>query len=120
MARGRQARPAPGALLEGSSDALRETDGEHALGIDALFDFAEAGGADQLIQLLLSPTTHDPRRTLSMAGEGACNELELGMPGLAGINELSARRQSVGEAGEGLLNAIVFGEELEEAGHNSD
>src|SRR5205809_625633 len=95
-----RARRALGPMAAHSSDPFCERDGEEALGVDALLDFAETGCAHEFVQLFLGAPAHDPRRACAMAGERARDELDLRMPGLAGVDQMSAGFDGGCEAGE--------------------
>src|SRR5262245_39984297 len=80
------------ASLMSIGEPLGERNGEDTPFVDALLDFVEARGSHELVDLGLGAASHDPRLPLAMAGQHAGNELDLRMPGLAGINEVTARR----------------------------
>src|SRR5258708_4280978 len=107
--------PAPGPVRLGIA-ALGERDGEDAECVDTLVDFAKAGGADELVEFGLSTAAHDPWPAVAVAGERAGDHLELGVPGLAGVDEIAADGNGVGEAGEGALDRFVRWEQLVQSG----
>lgn len=50
-------------------------------------DLAEAcGSRDEVIELALRAATHDPRRTVAVAGERPGDQFQLRMPRLAGVD----------------------------------
>ena len=69
---------------------LSQRNGKYSPFIDALVELAKTGVLDQLIHFRLRATAHHPRLSLAMAGQRAGNERQLRMPGLTGINEISA------------------------------
>src|SRR5437868_8412584 len=80
------------ASLMSSGEPLGERDRENAPFVDALLDLMEAGGGHELVELGLGTPPHDPWLPLAMAGQHAGDELELRVPGLAGIDQVPPRR----------------------------
>ena len=95
-------------------------DGEDAPFVDALGQLFEAGVVDQLVHLGLAAPAHHPGQAAPVAGEGAGDEFELGVPGLAGIDEVAAGLDGLGEASQGADDHAVVGEELIQAGDDAD
>ena len=71
--------------------ASRQRHREDAPVVGPLLDLLEAGVLDELIELGLGAAPHDPRAAAAVAGERARNQLELRMPGLAGVDRDSRR-----------------------------
>ena len=63
-------------------------------------ELAEAGGGDELVHLGLRAPAHDPGLAAAMAGQRARDQFELRVPGLAGIDQIAARRDRGGQPGE--------------------
>src|SRR5579863_10700160 len=124
MVPGTEAMPEPGAKAERSFGPLFEplcqSDREKSFRVDALLQLAESGHPHQLVQLLLRAPAHDPGRASAMAGESARNELNLRMPGLAGVNQASPGFDRACQTGERFQHSIVFREELEETRDDPD
>src|SRR5258708_1585698 len=105
---------------EGSSYTFREADGEQPLRIDALLQLAEAGALHQFVQFLLGPPAHDPGRAPAMAGKSARNHLELRVPRLPGVDEVSAGFDRRRQPAQSLTHRIVGGEQLKKTRHDAD
>src|ERR1039457_5522120 len=70
--------------------AACDRDREDSPFVDFHGDLLEPRGAHQFVHLRGGPSSHDPRFTFAIA-ENARNEFNLRMPGLVGINEITAR-----------------------------
>ena len=99
---------------------LGERHGEDAPFVDALLDLAEARRGDELVHLGLGAPAHDPGLALPMAGQRAGDQLELRVPGLAGIDEIAARRDRRRQPGERAAHHGVVGKQLVEAGDDAE
>ena len=78
--------------------------------------FSEPGGGDELVHLGLRAAAHDPGLAAAMAGQRAGDQLELRMPGLAGVDQIAARRDGGGQPGERAPHHRVVGEQLVKPG----
>ena len=90
-------RPSGSLPLRSSGDALGDRHRKDAPLVDALLDFPKSRGKHELIHFCLGAAAHDPRLTLSMAGEGASDQLQLRMPWLSRIQQISAGGNCGGE-----------------------
>src|SRR5262249_12485197 len=64
---------------------------------DALRQLAKTGGGDKLIEFLLRAAAHYPRRPLPVARQRPRDQLELGMPRLARIDEKTPGLDRIGQ-----------------------
>ena len=77
---------------------------------DELVDFGKARGFDELIEFGLSTPAHDPGDAAAVAGQGAGDHFQLGVPGLAGVQEIAAGFDGRGDAGpQSRLRPLRFG-----------
>ncbi|MNC45446.1 hypothetical protein D3C75_944090 [compost metagenome] len=51
-----------------------------------------------------------------MAGQGAGDQFQLRVPGLTGVDQITARLHGFGQAGEGTRDHLVVGEQLVQTG----
>src|SRR6266404_426393 len=86
------------ASLMSSGDPFSERDRENTPFVDALLDLAESGGGNELVDLGLGAPPHHPGLPLAMAGQHAGDKLELRVPGLPGIDQITPRRDRRGQS----------------------
>ena len=55
-----------------------------------------------------------------MAGQGTGNQLQLRVPGLAGVDQVTADWHRVRQAREGVANPLVVGEQFVQTGHHGE
>src|SRR5688572_9584825 len=95
-----------------SPRALRERHRENAPLVDPLLDLLEAGVLDELVELGLAAPAHNPLSAAPVARERACDQLELRVPRLAGVDEIPARLHRARKSAQGPRNRGVIRKEL--------
>ncbi len=98
-----------------AGSSTRHRHGEDAPFVDALVYLLEAGRCDQRVHLGLGASSHHPGVAAAVAGQSPGNELELWMPGLAGVDQITAGFDRRIQTGERSLQQTVIGEQLVEA-----
>ena len=101
-------------------DPLGEGHGEDAPFVDALLPLLETGGGDKLVHFGLRAAAHDPGLAAAMAGQGACDQFELRVPGLVGIDQIAARRDRGGQPGERTPHHRVVLEKFVKPGNDGE
>ncbi|MOA62445.1 hypothetical protein D3C78_1878690 [compost metagenome] len=65
-----------------------------------------------MIHFRLGASTHDPGLAFAVTGQGAGDQFQLRVPGLAGIYQIAAGFHGIGEAGQGSANHLIVGKQL--------
>ena len=73
-----------------------------------------------MIHFLLGPTPHHPRRTVPVAGQRPGDKLDLWVPGLAGIEQIAAGRDRLGQTRQRRAHRRIFGEQLVQARNDAN
>ena len=92
--RGQQQEPAERAAPGDHDDPACDRHREDAPLVDPLVDLAESGTRDELVELRLRAPPHHPCRAAAVAGQRAGDELELRVPGLAGVEQDAAAERA--------------------------
>ena len=81
----------------------------------ALGDFNQACRCYQLVHLCLGTPPHHPCLSISVAGQHSGDEIQLWVPGLSCVNDVTARLQCFGDAGQRAADHLIVAEQLVES-----
>src|SRR5947209_2271306 len=99
-------------LRRAQSTPTRERHREHPRLVYFHSAFFEARDPDQFVHLRGCPPPHDPGLALAIS-QNPRNELDLRMPWLVSVNEMTASFDRIGQAAQCLEDTGVFGKQLE-------